>query len=120
MNDFVPAIDPAAGDLELDDGHLAGAESVAVGLAVWTLRTPLGRCAVASDLGVDWSAAQVQVEGATLKLQKELERALRWIVEGGWMKNLVVNVTSPGRGRLRYEIAFDPSDGARRTIRGTV
>lgn len=122
MNDlFTPAIDPASGDLSLDDGDLAAAESVAIGLVVWTLRTPLGSCPVAPDLGVRWSVAQTDVAGAPMALQKELARALLWIVEGGWVKNLDVTVTRTAAGRLAYVIAFDPTDGTtRRTIRGTV
>lgn len=119
--DFTPAIDPATGDLSIDDGSPAAAPSVAIGLIVFTLRTPLGSCPAAPWLGVDWSVAQVDVPGATVTLQNELTRALGWVVDGGWMRNLTVAVTRTGRGRLAYEIAFDPPEGgARRTIRGTV
>lgn len=119
MTDLVLTLDPATGDLALDDGSPAPSQGIAVDFVVWTLRTPLGRCVVAPDHGVDWNVAQVDVAGAPVKLKNELERALRWIVEGGWMLDLVVTVTRAAR-RLAYTIAFNPAEGGeRRTIRGT-
>lgn len=41
MNAFVFAIDPNTGDLALDDRHPVAAPSAAIGLVVFTLRTPL-------------------------------------------------------------------------------
>ena len=117
---FTPFVDPSAGDLALDDGHLAPAASAAVGLVVWTLRTEYGTCPAAPEVGVRWKAARVEREGATVTLQKELLRALQWIADLGYLTNLAVAVTSPAPRRLHYEIAFDPPDGARTTIRGTV
>ncbi len=120
MIDYTPAIDARSGVLVVEDGQLVGASSVAMGLLVWTLRTTLGRCPVAPDLGVDWSKAQVNTTGAGVALQKELERAVQWIVDGGWMRNVTVTVTAIDT-RLTYEIAFEPPDGAeRRRVRGTV
>lgn len=120
MRDLTFDLDPSTGDLGLDDGQLAVAPSVAVGLVVWTLRTPYGQCPSSPELGVRWELAKVNTSGATVALQKELLRALQWIVDLQFLANLVVTVTSPARGRLRYEIAFDPPEGGRTTIRGTV
>lgn len=117
--DFTFDIDPATGDFNLDDGHPKAASSVALGLVVWTLRTPLGTCLVAPDVGVDWSSAKVDRPGATVTLKRELERALAWIVEAGHMTGLEVTVDSPSRGRLRYEIAFD-AEGQTQRVRGVV
>lgn len=113
-------LDPQTGGLTLDDGQLAAAPSVAVGLVVWTLRTPYGHCPVCPDVGVRWDVAKTEREGAPRALEKELVRALQWIVDLQLLRNLTVTVTSPARGRLRYEIAFDPPEGGRTTIRGTV
>jgi phage gp46-like protein len=113
-------IDPTTRSLTLDDGQLAAAPSEAVGLVVWTLCTPYGTCPAAPDLGVRWDAAKTAVQGATVTLQKELVRALQWVVDLGFLRNFAVTVTSPASGRLRYEIAFDPPEGGRTTLRGTV
>jgi hypothetical protein len=114
------SLDPQTGDLTLDDGHPAPPPSEAVGLVVWTLRTVYGTCPAARDLGVRWSVAQTDVVGAPKALEKELTRAMQWIADLGFLTELAVTVTRTGRGRLQYEIAFDPPDGARTTIRGTV
>jgi len=119
VSDFTFDIDPATGDFLLDDGHPKAAASVALGLVVWTLRTPLGTCPSAPDLGVDWASARVDRPGATVTLKRELERALGWIVEGGHMTGLEVTVDSPARGRLQYEIAFD-AEGQTQRVRGVV
>ena len=55
MDTLTPAIDPETGDLLLDDGSLAWAPSAAIGLIVWVLRTPLGKCLADPALGVDWT-----------------------------------------------------------------
>ncbi len=114
------SIDPQTGDLTLDDGHPAPPPSEAVGLVVWTLRTVYGTCPAARDLGVRWSIAQTDVTGAPKALEKELARALQWVADLGLLRELAVTVTRTGRGRLQYEIAFDPPDSMRTTIRGTV
>ncbi len=119
MTDFTFDIDPATGDFLLDDGHPKAAASVALGLVVWTLRTPVGTCLAAPTRGVDWSAAKVDRPGATVTLRRELERALGWIAEAGYLSGLAVTVDSPARGRLRYEIAFD-AEGQSQRVRGTV
>jgi len=114
------SIDTQTGDLTLDDGHPAPPLSEAVGLVVWTLRTVYGTCPAARDLGVRWSIAQTDVTGAPKALEKELARALQWVADLGLLRELAVTVTRTGRGRLQYEIAFDPPDSMRTTIRGTV
>lgn len=116
---FTFDIDPARGDPVVDDGHLAAAPSAAVGLVVWTLRTPLGQCPAEPDLGVDWSVAKTDREGATVSLQKELTRALQWIVEAGFMSALEVTVTRPAPGRIQYVIAFT-AEGEPYRLRGSL
>ena len=118
MDTLTPAIDPATGDLSLDDGALAWAPSSPVGLVVWVLRTPLGSCAADPSIGVDWSKARLDTEDAPQALRAELERAVQWVAEGGWIRDLAVTAERlPPRG-LAYVIAFH--DGTRpRTLRGT-
>ena len=118
MDTLTPAIDPETGDLLLDDGSLAWAPSAAIGLIVWVLRTPLGKCLADPALGVDWTKASTDTADAPQALQRELERALRWIGEGGWARDLAVTVERGAPGRIAYTIAFH--DGTRpRRIRGT-
>lgn len=118
MDTLTPAIDPGTGDLSLDDGALAWAVSAAIGLVVFVLRTPLGTCEADPEIGVDWSVARTDTADAPQALTRELERALQWIAEGGWLRDLAVTVTRGLPGRLAYTVAFH--DGTRpRTIRGT-
>lgn len=118
---FTPNIDPATGDATLDDGELEAAPSAALGLALWTLRTPYGACPVCPELGVRWSVAQTNTGGAANALKRELERALRWIEEAGFLANLAVSVTTPAPRRIQYEVAFDDAEtGRRRTLRGAL
>lgn len=118
---FTPMLDPSTGDLVLDDGMVVGADSVALGHVLWTLRTPRGACLVAPTFGVDWSLARLDVPGADVALRRELERALRWIVDAGSMTDLAVRVTREGRGRLRWEVSFTPAEapGTTTEVRGT-
>ena len=111
-------IDPATGVLTIDDGSPGAAPSVATGLALWTLRTPLGRAPVDRSLGVDWRLAQVDGTGAGPRFRRELERAMWWIVDAGHAKNLAVTVTTVtvrGVPRLSYVIAFDGTAALRGT-----
>ncbi len=118
MDTLTPAIDPATGDLSLDDGSLAWSESAPIGLVVWTLRTPLGTCAADPSLGTDWRAARTDTADAPQALAAELERALQWIVAGGWITDLATSAERMAPRGIRYTIAFH--DGTRpRTIRGT-
>lgn len=119
MTDFTFDIDPATGDFLLDDGHPKAAASVAVGLVVWTLRTPRGSCPAAPELGVDWSSAKTDREGAPVTLRRALERALGWIAEAGYLSGLAVTVERVSAGRLRYEVAFD-AEGRSQRLRGVV
>ncbi len=116
VNDFVFFIDPMGGDLALDDGQLVAAASAALGLVVWTLRTPLGQCLVAPELGVNWNLARTATEGVELALARELERALRWVEELGYLTDLKATVTAEGR-RLVWVVSFT-ADGQRVRVRG--
>lgn len=118
MDTLTPAIDPQTGALSLGDGALAWAPSAAIGLVVWTLRTPLGACLADPALGVDWTSARTDTADAPQTLRREIERALRWLVDAGFLTELVVDCQrQPPRG-LVYAITF--RDGAEtRTLRGT-
>ncbi|MDO9016548.1 MAG: hypothetical protein Q8S73_26575 [Deltaproteobacteria bacterium] len=117
MDTLTPAIDPGTGDLSLDDGALAWAPSAAIGLVVFVLRTPLGKCLADPEIGVDWRVASTDTADAPQALRREIERALRWVTEGGWITGLAVTVERAAPGRLSYTVAFH--DGTRaRTVRG--
>ncbi len=118
MTDFVLLVDPNTGELSLDDGLPVAAPSAAIGLVVFTLRTPLGRCPVARDLGVNWELARTAAQGVELALARELERALRWVEEGGWLTALKATVTAAGN-RLQWTVRFD-ADGRSVTLRGAL
>ena len=118
MDTLTPAIDPSTGNLSLDDGALAWAPSAPVGLVVWALRTPLGTCAADTSIGVDWSKARTDTADAPQALEAELARALQWIAEGGWIRDLAVTAERLAPRGISYVIAFH--DGTRpRTLRGT-
>jgi len=116
--DFVLFVDPNTGDLALDDGLPVGAPSAAVGLAVFTLRTPLGECPVDPTLGVNWKLARTAAAGVELALARELERALRWVEEGGYLTKLKAAVTAAGN-RLAWAVSFE-ADGRGVTLRGAL
>lgn len=122
MDTLTPAIDPATGDITLDDGELAWAPSGAIGAVVFTLRTPLGLCLAAPDDGVDWGVARTDTADAPQALRRELERALRPHADGGLLFDLAVTVERAATGRLRWVVAFRDGAGAdatTRTVRGT-
>ncbi len=116
MIDFVLMLDPNTGDLALEDGLPVGAPTVALGLVVFTLRTQLGQCPVAPDLGVDWNVARTAAQGVELALAREIERALRWVEEGRWLTKLEATVTTAGN-RLAWAVSFE-ADGRGVTLRG--
>lgn len=118
MITFVVFIDPMTGDLALDDGNLVAAASAALGLVVWTLRTPLGECLVDATLGTNWKLARTATAGVELALARELERALRWIEELGYLTDLKATVKAEGR-RLAWVVAFT-AGGQTINVRGTL
>jgi hypothetical protein len=118
VNTFVFAIDPNTGDLALDDGLPVAAPSAAIGLAVFTLRTPLGECPVDPTLGVNWKLARTATVGVELALARELERALRWVEEGGYLAKLKATAAAAGN-RLAWAVSFE-AEGSAVTLRGAL
>ena len=120
MDNLTPHIDPANGDLVLDDGDLAWAASAALGCVVFTLRTQLGTCLLDTEIGTDWKVARADTADAPKALQREIERALRWVVDAGLLVDLVVTVErKPPRG-LAWKVAFRPVGEARtRAVAGS-
>lgn len=116
---LTPHLDPASGNLALDDGDVAWADSAAIGCVVFTLRTQLGTCGVDPDLGVDWRVASVDTVGAPKTLEREIDRALRWIAEAGLLTGLVVTCDRLAPRGIGYVVTFT-ANGRARTARGSV
>lgn len=116
---LTPHLDPASGNLALDDGDVAWADSAAIGCVVFTLRTQHGTCGVDPDMGVDWRAASTDTLGAPQTLRREIERALRWIAEAGLLTGLAVTCDRMAPRGIGYVVSFT-ANGRTRTARGSV
>jgi len=67
---------------------------------------------------VNWKLARTATRGVELTLARELERALRWVEEGGYLTKLKATVTTAGN-RLAWAVSFE-AEGSAVTLRGAL